>query len=190
MSAPAQIREPELLISRDYDAKLLAAFYLQLDAQGLLPVIWSQGVPPLEEFLAWHRDPKHVWISCYLRPTWDVTKLVGFGWLETILNTGATLKAECSIAFLKEHQRHGLPEQFATRMLNYVFDDLVMGERHIDVLYATSPKPNRAAIRFVQRLGFDYVGELPLFCTYAGKPSSSVLSALTRERWQERRKEK
>jgi RimJ/RimL family protein N-acetyltransferase len=58
------------------------------------------------------------------------------------------------------------------------FDHLGM-----DVIAGVTPKMNHAALKYIHRLGFQSVGEIPDFCLYRGQRCPAVVSHMSRVEW-------
>jgi RimJ/RimL family protein N-acetyltransferase len=115
-------------------------------------------------------------------------KVAGFGTIATItplgkVNDAPRFKCEVGFAFLPDVHRSTTPMDFAGMMIDWGFSSLNM-----EVMYGTTPKPNKLACRFAERVGFTVAGTLPLYGPWMGEdgqvgPCDYQVAALTREQW-------
>ena len=126
-----------------------AILYEALKTEGTLHTIFNQGTPPpsLDEFLEWSRQSPNLWMGCLLTDAvTGLTKIVGYGRLNSVQNTGSILKAEISMGFLRKTPMWAT-EGFCALMFKYAFDDV-----HLGLMYGFTPESHKAAVRFSQRL--------------------------------------
>ena len=130
---------------------MLAYFYLNYRANGLLPVIYAEGVPSLVDFLTTYL--KLPLAGCYVEtPTGP--EFAGMGWLSSVTDVPEGYRiAECGIGMLPPFQTKE-SIAFGRLLLEYCFEDL-----KIDVLTGSVPHQNRRAIMYATHaLGFGLLG--------------------------------
>lgn len=159
---------------------LLAYLYLRLQQDGGLKHFCHENVPTVTEFIRLHAGTKA--LGCFEESTsGGVPALVGMGFADPIqlvrTKTGVLSKAETGMAFIRGTKR---TIDFGLMMLKWAFEEL-----DLDVAYGTTPAPNKLALRFREKLGFRTVGEAPLYTVYDGEPCSVIISAVTREQFDE-----
>jgi hypothetical protein len=156
---------------------------LRFEREGLMDVIFHEGVPSLlwllQQFMV-----KNVILSCFSKST-DKYTHIGFAWLNTAIEIGNTgqKKLEVGHAYYRgTRPRHVLTA--SAMSIEWIFDnrpDLV-------ALYGTTPEPNRAACKFLRKIGLEQFGPLPAYTCYPDGNGNriicgAILSAMTRERW-------
>jgi hypothetical protein len=173
-----------LIVVPKPNEKAVAYGYLMFDKQGLLPIIFHEGVPSLSWFMDWCRKPDSILLGAYRLPEME---LLGFGWIvsqEVLIGKKEFRKAELGEAFFR-----GTPaadtHQFGRMMIDWAFQEL-----DLDVVMGTTPEPNTAAVRFAHQMGMTMIGRAEKVTLWQGEPCDAWLSQLTREHWQELRNAK
>jgi RimJ/RimL family protein N-acetyltransferase len=172
----------------------LARIYLGLADAKLLQVVWPGEVPSLSWWMQWVAEkrldggPRNVVMAAYVQKGTELT-IAGFGSIATITYLGLIggeprYKAECGFGFLPSTHKTRLPMEFGEMMLDYGFESL-----GIEVAYGTTPKPNKLACRFAERLGLEVVGVLPIYGPWMSEnglvtPCDYQVACLTREKWE------
>ena|SRR5215472_7189784 len=177
------IKDGNLLISPCTDDYELAKTYIEFHEQGILKYWFHQGIPNLSFFVARMLESQSVCLKTEIVEN-GYKRIIGLGHVDKPMATSSTrpyTKSELSEAFVRcippQVTLHG-----AELMIEYAF--LVTGCR---VFYGTTPERNRAALRFMKALGFEYMKEpLPYYTSYNGEECGVILSWMTRERWQEK----
>ena len=168
------------------DDTQLAWLYLQAKAEGLLEKFFYQGVPDLRWFLDYSRKPENLWLlalkgNCpYLDS--DPLQIAGLGYINSITEASGCRKGEVGMLYTREYQGWFAKEATGF-MIDYCFDKNGAG---LDVLYGTTPHPNRAALIFSRRMGFEQFGPIPEYAAWEGKPCGAIIDVLTKKRWAER----
>jgi RimJ/RimL family protein N-acetyltransferase len=157
----------------------IAFLYLSFLAEGTIDIIWHDRRPSLREVLEWHRNPTNVFFACYAHSIDSgVKSIIGLVWANSIKTVGDRKIGEVGMAFLKPWQRDGIPQECADMGLEHLFQN-----ESLDAVFGTTPAPNRAAVRFAIKLGFDKIGIAPFFVRYDGVAVDAVLSVLTKDKF-------
>jgi RimJ/RimL family protein N-acetyltransferase len=172
---------------------MMARIWIALSTAKLLHIVWPGHVPTLRWLLDWATDanadgsPRNVVIGCLIQ-NGEKLDIAGFGTIATITFLGnikeqPRFKAEVGFAFLPFAHRTMLPYQFAEMMIDWGFRTL-----NLQVLYGTTPKPNKMACRFAERVGFQVVGVLPVYGPWMKEdgtiePCDYQSAVMTREQW-------
>ena len=155
--------------------EILAHAFLRFRADGLLADIFSEGEATLTWFLQTYGQMAVV-------AAFKGESLAGLGWITKILDMGsAGRKAEVGMAFFPEIS---LSEklQLGRLMIDWAFDTQELGG-----IYGTTPAPHSKALAYAKLLGFELFGPVPGLSAWRGERCGAYLSAMTKERWQERR---
>jgi hypothetical protein len=110
--------------------------------------------------------------------------VVGCGWVDVPIimdvRSGHKRKAEIGFGF---SSKCSVFEALAAGrlMLDKTFTDY-----HIDYLFGTTPEPNRVALSYAKRLGFQLFGPIPNSCSFHGKLESTWISYISKELLNER----
>lgn len=175
--------DTELILTPYPTQSILAQAYLKVEAGGLLPVVFHEGVPDLAWFLA--RFSKEPTLACWAKVSYNTSfnlnyQLAGLTWFNSITRVGGTdqRKAETGLFFFREFQHHGWTAIWSHMSTEWAFENL-----GIDAIFGLTPAPNRAAVRFVRSLGWNLYGPVPGYTSYDEKPCDAWLSAMTKSRW-------
>lgn len=165
-------QQGELRVVPRPDEWRLAELYFRFQKDGLLPLMFYHQIPSLSSFL--QSFSQEGTLVCYVGEV-----LAGMGWTNNRDRVCDRInRAEVSEAFFK-----GVPMDttlaLGKLMLEWAFDTY-----QLDVVFGTTPIPNRAAVIFARRMGFEECGVLPCFAVWQGEPCSVMLTAMTRERWE------
>lgn len=167
-----------LLVSPYVTDSTLALAYLTFERDKLLDRIFHEKRPNLRWFLdTFSKDNIDVLSCSRLSSDGKSLQLCGVGWI----NTGFGNKVEVCEAFGREFWGHDMPLHFCWLMLQWLFDH----QKGTDVVYGTTPVPNRIAAAFSRKVGFTLHGPLPLYSTYDGQPCDCWVSSLTRKQWEQ-----
>ncbi len=179
---PKILRHNELLVTSALTDRLLAQAYFRYEEEGLLPVIFYQGVPTLKQFLDEHLEPgRRIAIGCFREMPDGPAEFCGLGWVFGAAKMGDFLKAECGMAFFKRQSNKKDNLLFGRLMLRLFFDCY-----GIHVIFGTTPEPNKLALRYSQKLGFDLIGPVPDLATWNGELCPAWVSHMSREQFLER----
>jgi len=151
--------------------EVLAHAYLRFQADGLLPMVFSEGETSLRWFLETYR-------SMHVVAGMDGERLAGLGWLNKIIDMGtAGWKADCGMAFFPEIS------PWSKVRLGELFIDCAFEELNLQGLFGTTPEPNRRALRYAKKLGFQLHGPIPAMSAWEGKICAAYISSMTRQQW-------
>lgn len=163
------------------DQDTLAEIYLRLKREGLLPILFHEGVPDLAGFLSAYLKPHSLTMLCFTEsPHVDIC---GMGHVTPPWFIGKDLaRAETSMVFFDKWQRRDVTVPMAHLMCEYAFETTPS----VQALFGTTPVPNKAAVRFITAAGFVRSTEpVPHYSTWQGQRCACYISWLTRERWAE-----
>lgn len=177
----------QLILTPYPTENVLARVYLKLEEQGLLDIVFHEGRPVLSWFI--ERFSKEPTLTCWhKRPSIEgypeVCLLGGMTWFNARTKIGGTehIKAETGLFFFRKLQVHGWPSIWAHMSTEWAFEHL-----GIDTIFGVTPATNRAAVRFIRRLGWNLYGPVPGFTSYDEKPCEAWFSCMTKLRWTEMR---
>lgn len=157
----------------------LALSFIRMQEEGLDRMVWFEpsGPPSLAEFLVGHRH--HGVYCCYwisdVQP--DTYHLAGMCWAHQRMPVGDGAKYEVGMAFFREFQNTEACVLLAQLCVTHIF------EQDAILLVGTTPVKNRAAARFIEKVGLEKVGEIPMYLTYEGQPCTAIISAVTADYW-------
>ena len=103
---------------------------------------------------------------------------LGFAMLNGVVLTEAVHRGIAHFCFFERFWNGRDSVAGAKAVLNHFFN--VCG---MDVLVGIIPKPNRPALAFIHRLGWQTVGEIPGATVFKGQRCASVINYLGREDW-------
>lgn len=172
-----------LTIQRSPSEKVLASLYLKLWQEGLLPSFFHERVPELSEYLEMWKNPRNVVYACFLgsneSENFDV---VGLGCGASLTPVGKSNRCEVSMVFLRSAQR--MSSAVAMEFCEMVLDSAFTAEDlNLICVTGTTPVPNKPAVQFLRRIGFQEVGVMPACCTWDGEACDAVISVMTRANW-------
>jgi RimJ/RimL family protein N-acetyltransferase len=178
-SIEAPVATRALFMSGNMDDEMLAAAYLTMKLEGLLPLLYYEGIPSLTHFLELHRSGSFKFLGVFSRSMLNTdVEMAGIGWLSSISGQPGTRKAEVGYVMFRKFQDRKTPLEAIGLLVDYCFD-----VQEMDLLVGTTPEKNRAAVAFVRKLGFQVLPLIPKFCMFNGEPCGAYLSYLTREIW-------
>lgn len=171
----------DLMITPLVNESTLALAYLNFERDGSLEKIFHEKPAGLRWFLdSFSKDTIDV-LACSKLDEGGTPRLCGLGWINRFDNLTTHLKVDVGHGFFREYQKHGWPQVWCQLCLEYVFSRL-----NADVAYGVTPEPNRAAVIFARRLGFEMHGPLPMFTSWEGRPCAAYVETMTKEQWQGR----
>lgn len=167
--------------------RILADLYYRFEAQGRMEALFYEGDKPtlrwwLNNFMA----PETSTLACYRETTdgeyeVDGRKFtpIGMTWINKTWPIGKKFrKAEVGMGFVK-----GVPIEDTVDCgrltIEWAFRNL-----SLDALIGTTPQPNRAAVMFGQRLGFNQSGPVYGFTAWHGRLCGAMIQSLTRDQWE------
>ncbi len=172
------LRRDELVVAPLISESMLGWTYLRFEREKLLPVIFHESVPSISWFIKTFTE--NAAIGCFRQaPGKDQADMVGMGWVNSIMEmNGGHRKGEIGMAFFREVKN---TLEYGKLMTTWAFENL-----NVHALFGTTPAPNRAAVLFVRRMGFQMFGPVEAFATWEGKLCSVWISVMTKEKWEER----
>ena len=108
----------------------------------------------------------------------EVAGLVGIATWEP-MHFGPSTLGHAGFIFLREYWDHHTSLAAGQRIMEFWFREMPE-PRRLDIAVGIIAKLNVLANRFVQRLGWTRVGELPACQQYGGEPSDAVIWQVTR----------
>lgn len=165
------------VIPKPPERVLTQAFYRFQD-EGLLPIIFYEGVPTLAWFLETYKELP-VLAAVKVDRAAGEYHIRGLGWINTQAMPGDHRKGEVGMAF------HRGGDSKETKILTSLMIEWAFKELKMDVLFGTTPVKNRATVRFMRHIGFDVHGPLPDYCTWQETPCGCWVSSLTQRQWRD-----
>jgi hypothetical protein len=172
----------DLRIIQLTDESLLAKAYLAMDRDGTLGTVFYQGKPTVSSFIKGCLDPGTVTLGAF-RLVDDIAEFCGIGWVMNATRMNGLIKAECGTCYFKKQSNRKNNVVFGRLMLQAFFENF-----DIDVIFGTTPEPNRLAIAYAQKLGFSMHGPIPDFATWNGELAPAWISHMNKTEWLERNK--
>ena len=115
------------------------------------------------------------------KATDEVVSLVGIATWER-MQFGPSTLGHAGFIFLRDYWDHRTSLAAGQRIMQFWFEEM---PDKLDIAVGIIAKDNIPANRFVHRLGWTRVGELPACQQYAGEPSDAVIWQCTRQRYTE-----
>jgi len=175
------VRNGNLVVTPCVTDLLLARAYLNYQKEGTLPVIFYQREPTISDFIKAHMEVgTRITLGCFRVD--EETKKVehcGLGWVSDAVRMNSFTKAEIGIGMFRCAGKDNLA--FGKMMLQSFFSKYA-----IDVLFGTTPEPNRLALRYSRKLGFDLAGPIPDYCSWRGALTDGWISHMSKSQWLER----
>lgn len=162
-----------LIVAPKPTEQMLALFYLRMEQDKRLDLVFHSGVPRLSWFLDKYQEIDTV--GCYENTELGI-QLRGMGWFNGTTEIGNYRKSEAGEAFVKGVKPTNTL-RFCQMMLAWAFNQL-----DADVIHGATPVPNRAACLFMQRLGFEHA-TIGGYFSWRGSLCSAEISWMTKERW-------
>lgn len=128
------------------------------------------------------RPDESVEFVCEVDEAGNIVKAAAIAMLTQITKTATLNKAIGNFLLFRDYWNHHDSDEIGEVILRRWFVDM-----QLDVIVGVTPKANVAAIRFIRRVGFEQVGEIPRFCSYKGEVVPGVVSAQTFKEWDMRR---
>lgn len=182
-------RVRDLVMAPHPKERILADLYYRFESQGLLEVLFHEGdKPSLVWFLNTFLEPSTSTLACY-RESAEKTEAsyevdgkwftpLGLTWINKTWPIGNNFrKAECGMGFVRRVPIEDTVS-CARMTIHWAFQNLA-----VDALIGTTPAPNRAAVIFGQRIGFQQTGPLEGYTCWNGKLCAAVLQSMTKDRW-------
>ena len=180
------VGDSELFVSPYPPDKLLAQAYIRMEDEGLLDTLFHERVPTLSEFLLRFCVERQAILACSIKEN-GVQRLAGFGWFNQSQRIGHLdlVRCEAGIIFFKDCRKLRITTTFGHLMTAWAFSNIKPKGLTLDVIFGTTPQPNRAACMYFRRLGWKSIGPLPNYTTYPGfdGPVAVYISFMTRSGW-------
>lgn len=128
---------------------LVSGFYDVLDDEGTIETVFGDQIPTAERFLTFLKDSENVPVFI-IRDT-----IVGVAWLNRIVKNHACAH------FAHTKAIKGVSIQVGMMVLDYWFSFPGKAGPLFDVLVGNIPASNKLAIRYIKKLGFFEIGEIP-----------------------------
>ncbi len=181
------LRAGDLAVSTSLTEDLIATAYLRLKAEGLLPLIYYEGIPLLSEHLRRMAAPETICLGFFADRAKAKRKaggveFCGMAWVlqRELMGNGMT-KAEVGFAFMR-HTAHPEEKVALGKMMTQAFFDAY----NVDILIGTQPVENKLALKFAERLGFTLSGPIKNYISWEGALSDVYVSSLTKADWRAR----
>ena len=113
----------------------------------------------------------------------EVADLVGIATWER-MQFGPSTLGHAGFIFLRDYWDHQTSMAAGRRIMQFWFEEMT---DKLDIACGIIAKLNVLANRFVHRLGWTRVGELPNCQQYGGEPCDAVIWQITRQRYEETR---
>lgn len=107
-----------------------------------------------------------------------IIDIAGIAWLADFEQLPSHRRAMGSFAYFRKYWSPKWTDTFGKMLLKYWFEDL-----KIENLSGLTPKPNRAAHRYCQRLGLRYVAELPRWTSFNGKQVAANVAIMDKSEY-------
>lgn len=117
------------------------------------------------------------------KATDEVAGLVGIATWER-MQFGPSTLGHAGFIFLRDYWDHQTSMAAGHRIMQFWFEEM---PEKLDIACGIIAKLNVLANRFVMRLGWTRVGELPNCQQYGGEPCDAVIWQITRQRYEETR---
>jgi RimJ/RimL family protein N-acetyltransferase len=114
------------------------------------------------------------------KQTDEVASLVGLATWER-MSLGPSTVGHAGFIFLRQYWDHHTSMAAGQRILKYWFEEM---PQKLDIAVGIIAKLNVLANRFVKRLGWTLVGELPNCQQYGGEPCDAVMWQITRSAYE------
>lgn len=171
----------EQVVSRCCNDELLAYTYMRFKNEKLLDILFYEREYSLLEFVKKYMEDSTSTLACMIWPNGksEDAQLAGIGWINEFTKLGLNhARANCGMAFFRGFSEPDILVRFAQIMIEWAFDILA-----IDALHGVTPAPNRAAVMFSRKCGFQVVGPLEAGTTWRGKLCPIYLSGMAKTRW-------
>jgi hypothetical protein len=172
-----------LIVQNGLTEQMLVYAYLRFQQDKLLPIIFYEGIPEVEEFLRIYTDPASCTLGCFeVVESTETANLAGLCFINDRVKMGPNhARINVGEAFFRGHGVD-VPVRFGQMCLEWIWDNIA-----VDAVGGVTPAPNRAALLFSRKLGFTVVGPLPGGTVWNGELCDVYLSSMTKQMWQQLR---
>jgi len=176
------IRNGDLIVTPVVTDMHLARAYFNMLEENTLDTVCYQGRPTLTAFLAEYlTHGKRITLGCFREREDQEPEFAGMGWVSDAVKLGKHMRADTGMVFFRRQSRKTDNLMFGRMMLGMFFDTY-----KIDVIFGTTPEPNKLALRYAQRLGMDLSNPIPDLCSWHGELVPGVVSHISKAQWMER----
>lgn len=176
------IRSGNLIVTPTVHEIHLAQAYLRMAEEGTLDIVFHQSIPSLRDFLAEYMSVgRRIVSGCFRERDGQPPEFCGMGWAFGTTQMDKFFKCELGEVFFKRQSKKTDNLQFGKMLLEMFFTS-----HKIDVAFGVTPEPNKLALRYAQKLGFDLSNPIPDYCTWQGRLVPGIISHMSREQWFER----
>lgn len=156
---------------------VLHLIYDLLVQEDILPDLVPENSITEQEFVEFVNGPALLSIFMDL----ETGRYAGIAWI-TNVEEGDRIKKGCAaVAFFKRFQKPPLTQVFGQICLGHWFCI-----QDFDMVYVITPASNKAAIRYVMRLGFHYRATLPKWMSRRGVLVDARIGMMTRDEYNSR----
>lgn len=163
---------------------ILASAFNLLKRDGLLPVLFFEEEPTLEDFIGWLKSPTVRYCVAFVGPILDDQRYhiagIGVAWDISVQKESGLKYGEVGMAILRRFQVDGLSEPLIRKMISFAFD--VVG---LDIIGGCTPVTNRPALRMVDKCGFRRSHVIEKYRLVNGRSTDCLISFLTKDDWAE-----
>lgn len=176
------LRSGNLIVTPVVAEFLLAKAYITMVEEGTLDVVFYQSAISLRDFLeAYLTHGKRITLGCFRELPDGRMEFCGMGWAHNAEKMASYVKSECGMVFFKKQSSKRDNVAFGKLMLQSFFT-----QHNVDVIFGTTPEPNKLALRYAQKLGFDLIGPIPNYCSWHGELAPGWVSHISKSQWEER----
>lgn len=133
------------------DSIIIELFNGMVKDKVLKKVFYSKTVESASQLIEFLKDPHN-----YAVVTMDKDKVCGVAWLNGLYNN----HADAHFCFLRRAWGEN-SYKLGERIIQYWFAFESNGKKLLEVLLGMTPASNKAALRFIEKLGFTKVGVIP-----------------------------
>lgn len=185
-------RSGDLIMFAGPIERVLVNLYYRFEADKLLDIIFHEaaGPPTLQWFLQEYTKPETSTLIGYRESSEPVSSSssfhvadkfytpLGMVWINQSWNIGLNYrKAESGMAFVRRTPIEDTL-QLGRMGVAWAFNNL-----SLDSMFGCTPLPNRAAVGYGHKLGFQQTTPLEGYSCWRGKLCSVVLQSMTKDRW-------
>jgi len=173
---------PEIPEARS-DTHMMEAYY-KLRAERLYEIVFHDNpTMTMGRYMAWFNTDRVLAQFIFKRNEKnEPEEMVGLIWLSQIEHCGDVRRGGASFVVFREFQDGKTPMAVARLGLKYWFDCLGM-----DVITGATPTHNKAACKFVKRVGMKEVGCIPKYANYITGASDVMITYMNRGMWENAR---
>jgi len=167
----------ELIVAANLPQAWVEVAWERMARENLLDVVFYEEACDRSWFIKQHLLPECTVFGCFEKGLDTDVNFCGWGRVSPYSMGRGHWKGEISVCFFREYQRRQFTLPFATMMIEWTFDNLVL-----KCLFGSTPEPNVPMLKFIKALGFEGT-RVPCFTTWKGEPCGIFLSWMTKERW-------